>query len=52
VSALCYDETQFISWILGRIPANPPNYEKIVQLNEQGVFPELDPTMLEAGGNQ
>ena len=52
VPALRYDEEQFVTWILERLPANPPNYEKIVQLNEQGVFPELDPTMLEAGGNQ
>lgn len=51
VEALRYDEDQFVSWILDRIPANPPNYEKIVQLNEQGILPELDPTLLEAGAN-
>ena len=51
VPALRYDEEQFVTWILERLPANPPNYEKIVHLNEQGVLPALDPTVLEAGGN-
>jgi glyoxylase-like metal-dependent hydrolase (beta-lactamase superfamily II)/rhodanese-related sulfurtransferase len=51
VPALRYDEEQFVTWILERLPTNPPNYEKIVQLNEQGIFPELDPTLLEAGAN-
>jgi glyoxylase-like metal-dependent hydrolase (beta-lactamase superfamily II) len=51
VPALRYDEEKFITWILERLPANPSNYEKIVQLNEQGIFPDLDPTLLEAGAN-
>jgi glyoxylase-like metal-dependent hydrolase (beta-lactamase superfamily II) len=51
VPALGYDEEQFSSWILARIPANPQNYEKIVQLNEGGLFPVQDPTLLEAGAN-
>lgn len=51
VPALGYDEEQFTTWILARIPANPQNYEKIVQLNEGGLFPVLDPTLLEAGAN-
>lgn len=51
VPALRYDEEEFVGWILERIPANPPNYEKIVQLNEEGVLPALDPTLLEAGAN-
>ena len=36
VPALCYDEEQFIVWILERLPANPPNNDKIVELNERG----------------
>ncbi len=52
VEALQYGEDEFVSWIFGRIPANPPNYETIVQLNEKGMMPELNPTMLEAGANQ
>jgi glyoxylase-like metal-dependent hydrolase (beta-lactamase superfamily II) len=52
VEALHYEEGQFVSWVLDRIPPNPPNYETIVQLNERGIMPELDPTMLEAGANQ
>jgi glyoxylase-like metal-dependent hydrolase (beta-lactamase superfamily II) len=52
IEALHMPEDQFVSWILGRIPPNPPNYETIVRLNERGILPELDPTMLEAGANQ
>jgi glyoxylase-like metal-dependent hydrolase (beta-lactamase superfamily II)/rhodanese-related sulfurtransferase len=52
VEALSFDEEQFVSWILERIPSDPPNYETIVRLNEMGVLPPLDPAMLEAGANR
>jgi len=42
----------FVTAILGRIPANPPNHQYIVEFNEAGEFPPWDPTMLEAGANR
>jgi glyoxylase-like metal-dependent hydrolase (beta-lactamase superfamily II)/rhodanese-related sulfurtransferase len=42
----------FIQQILARIPPTPPNYERIVRLNEIGVLPERDVTELEAGANR
>ena len=52
VEALGFDEDRFVTWILERIPSDPPNYETIVRLNEMGVLPPLDPTTLEAGANR
>ncbi|HEY5778693.1 MAG TPA: MBL fold metallo-hydrolase [Terrimicrobiaceae bacterium] len=45
-------ESAFVAKILTRIPATPPNYLKIVDLNETGVFPDGDPNDLEAGANR
>jgi glyoxylase-like metal-dependent hydrolase (beta-lactamase superfamily II)/rhodanese-related sulfurtransferase len=42
----------FMQQILSRIPPTPPNYERIVMLNEEGVLPERDVTELEAGANR
>jgi glyoxylase-like metal-dependent hydrolase (beta-lactamase superfamily II) len=42
----------FLQQILARIPPTPPNYERIVRLNENGVLPEDDVTELEAGANR
>jgi glyoxylase-like metal-dependent hydrolase (beta-lactamase superfamily II)/rhodanese-related sulfurtransferase len=42
----------FMQQILARIPPTPPNYERIVRLNETGVLPERDVTELEAGANR
>jgi hypothetical protein len=44
--------SDFVTWILGRIPPTPPNHHQIVQLNEQGLWPEGDATDLEAGANR
>lgn len=44
--------SDFVPWVLGRIPPTPPNHRQIVQLNEQGLWPERDPTDLEAGANR
>jgi glyoxylase-like metal-dependent hydrolase (beta-lactamase superfamily II) len=45
-------EEKFVERILQRIPPTPPNYARIVELNEAGVLPESDPTDLEAGANR
>ncbi len=42
----------FLQQILARIPPTPPNYERIVKLNEAGLLPERDVTELEAGANR
>lgn len=42
----------FIRMTLARIPPTPPNYQRIVRLNEMGVLPESDLTELEAGANR
>ncbi len=42
----------FVRTTLARIPPTPPNYERIVRLNEAGVLPEGDLTELEAGANR
>ena len=42
----------FMQQILARIPPTPPNYERIVRLNEEGILPERDVTGLEAGANR
>jgi glyoxylase-like metal-dependent hydrolase (beta-lactamase superfamily II) len=42
----------FIKLLLARIPPTPPNYHRIVELNEAGLLPEGDPTELEAGANR
>jgi glyoxylase-like metal-dependent hydrolase (beta-lactamase superfamily II)/rhodanese-related sulfurtransferase len=52
VQSLHLQVGDFVTWILGRIPPTPPNHHQIVQLNEQGFWPEGDPTDLEAGANR
>jgi glyoxylase-like metal-dependent hydrolase (beta-lactamase superfamily II) len=42
----------FVSHVLGRIPPAPPNHHQIVALNEAGMYPDSDPTELEAGANR
>lgn len=46
------NEEDFAGAILNRIPPTPPNYLRIVELNEAGTMPEGDPTDLEAGANR
>ena len=45
------DSEAFVDAVLGRIPPNPPNHSRIVELNERGELPE-DPSELEAGANR
>jgi glyoxylase-like metal-dependent hydrolase (beta-lactamase superfamily II) len=52
VELLSAPEETFVEWILGHIPATPPNYERIVELNAAGITPSGDPTELEAGANR
>jgi glyoxylase-like metal-dependent hydrolase (beta-lactamase superfamily II) len=44
------EETAFVEAVLARIPPDPPNHLRIVELNERGEFPG-DPSELEAGAN-
>lgn len=52
VGVLHMPHSTFVAHILARIPPTPPNYDRIVRLNEQGIFPEDDVTNLEAGANR
>jgi glyoxylase-like metal-dependent hydrolase (beta-lactamase superfamily II) len=45
-------EAAFVDAILARLPAPPPNHERIIALNEAGRAPDDDPTALEAGANR
>ena len=45
------DSEAFVDAVLGRIPPNPPNHSRIIELNERGELPE-DPSELEAGANR
>ncbi len=42
----------FIEQILIRLPSTPPNYRRIIRLNEMGLLPESGITDLEAGANR
>jgi glyoxylase-like metal-dependent hydrolase (beta-lactamase superfamily II) len=52
VELLRLPEEIFVARLLSRIPPTPPNHHQIVALNEDGQFPEHDPTELEAGANR
>jgi len=45
------DSEAFVDAVMARIPLNPPNHSRIVELNERGEVPE-DPSELEAGANR
>lgn len=45
-------EQAFVERVVSRLPATPPNFARIVELNEAGDSPEGDPTELEAGANR
>lgn len=52
ISPWLRSEGDFLAAILDRIPPTPPNYLRIVELNEAGVMPEGDASELEAGANR
>ena len=52
VHVLHTTRTTFVQTTLAHIPPTPPNYQRIVRLNEAGIIPERDVTELEAGANR
>ena len=51
VEPLLASEEVFVNGILSRLPPTPPNFLKIIQLNEAGTLPP-DPAEFEAGANR
>ena len=45
-------ESEFVDRVTSRLPPTPPNFVRIVDLNEAGEFPSGDVTDLEAGANR
>ena len=45
------EQAAFVEAVLARIPPNPPNHSRIVELNERGEIPD-DTSELEAGANR
>jgi glyoxylase-like metal-dependent hydrolase (beta-lactamase superfamily II) len=45
-------EAAFVERVTSKLPPTPPNFSRIVELNEAGEFPTSDPTDLEAGANR
>jgi glyoxylase-like metal-dependent hydrolase (beta-lactamase superfamily II) len=45
-------ESGFVERVTANLPPTPPNFVRIVDLNEAGDFPTGDPTELEAGANR
>jgi glyoxylase-like metal-dependent hydrolase (beta-lactamase superfamily II)/rhodanese-related sulfurtransferase len=52
VGILHATRTMFVETLLKLLPPTPPNYERIITLNEAGLVPEGDVTELEAGANR
>jgi hypothetical protein len=52
IELLHLSRADFVRHLLSRLPATPPNYDRIVTLNEAGLIPDQDVTDLEAGANR
>jgi glyoxylase-like metal-dependent hydrolase (beta-lactamase superfamily II) len=52
LSAWLASEDAFVERVTSKLPPTPPNFARIVDLNEAGEFPPGDPTDLEAGANR
>jgi len=52
VANMIASEEDFVRLTLARASPTPPNYQRVITLNEQGLLPEGDPTDLEAGANR
>jgi glyoxylase-like metal-dependent hydrolase (beta-lactamase superfamily II) len=52
IELLALSQEAFAETLLQRIPATPPNHQRIVALNERGLMPDEDVTDLEAGANR
>jgi glyoxylase-like metal-dependent hydrolase (beta-lactamase superfamily II)/rhodanese-related sulfurtransferase len=51
VGLLLEDEEHFVDKVASRLTPTPENYERIVEHNRSGDWPQGDPTELEAGAN-
>lgn len=45
-------EAGFVARVTSQLPPAPPNFARIVELNERGESPDRDPVTLEAGANR
>lgn len=45
-------ESSFVDRVVSRLPETPPNFGRIVEMNERGELPDGDVTELEAGANR
>ena len=52
LSAWLTSESGFVERVTSKLPPTPDNFVRIVQLNESGDAPGIDPTDLEAGANR
>ena len=52
LSAWLVSESGFVERVTSQLPPTPPNFVRIVELNESGDVPDIDPTDLEAGANR
>jgi glyoxylase-like metal-dependent hydrolase (beta-lactamase superfamily II) len=52
LSAWLDSEAAFVRRVTANLPPTPPNFSRIVELNESGDLPPADPTDLEAGANR
>jgi len=52
VSSLSLSKEDFITNILSKIPPNPPNYLKVVEMNLAGDIDSINPEEVEAGANR
>ena len=52
LSAWLASEAGFVERVTSKLPPTPPNFVRIVELNESGEVPDIDPTDLEAGANR
>jgi glyoxylase-like metal-dependent hydrolase (beta-lactamase superfamily II) len=52
LSAWLESQSAFVERVTSKLPDTPPNFVRIVELNEAGEFPASNPTELEAGANR
>jgi glyoxylase-like metal-dependent hydrolase (beta-lactamase superfamily II) len=52
LSGWLVSEPAFVDRVTSKLPPTPPNFVRIVELNEAGEFPTTDPRELEAGANR
>ena len=52
LSAWLATESGFVERVTSNLPPTPPNFVRIVELNESGELPDIDPTEIEAGANR